>query len=159
MRGERSEATFDVVVVLREVCLRLGIPLAILGFGSQTRSIQDWDAEDTPHTRRMVSGLLQPIGGSTRLLQALERATDLVSRLPESSQLRIWILSDGEVSDPSEVRRKIGGLRMSGIPVHGLGLGPDSHGLNKVAPMAHVGIRPRDLPEVFSALLQSQIHA
>ena len=31
--------------------------------------------------------------------------------------------------------------------------------LNKVAPMAHVGIRPRDLPEVFSDLLQSQIHA
>lgn len=159
MRGERAEATFDAVVVLREVCLRLGIPLAILGFGSQTRRIQDWDADDTPQTRRMVSGLLHPLGGSTRLLQALERATDLVSRLPESSQSRIWILSDGEVSDPNEVRRKIRGFRMSGIPVHGLGLGPDSHGLNKVATMAHVGIRPRDLPEVFSDLLQSLIHA
>jgi Mg-chelatase subunit ChlD len=159
MQGERSEATFDAVVVLREVCLRLGIPLAILGFGSQTRRIQDWDADDTPQTRRMVSGLLHPLGGSTRLLQALERATDLVSRLPESSQLRIWILSDGEVSDPDEVRRKIRGLRLSGIPVHGLGLGPDSHELNKVASMARVGIRPRDLPQVFSDLLQSQIHA
>jgi hypothetical protein len=70
-------------------------------------------------------------------------------RLPDSCQSRIWILSDGEVSNPNEVRCSIIGFRMSGIPVHCLDLGPESHGLTKIIPKAHVCIRPEDLPGCF----------
>lgn len=157
MEGERARATFDAVVVLREVCLRLGIPLAILGFGSQTRRIQDWNDENSPETRRKVSALLRPTGNSSDIQSTLDSAMGLHMRLPDSCQSRIWILSDGEVTNPTEVRRRIMGFRMSGIPVHCLGLGPESHGLTKIIPKAHVCIRPEDLPGVFSELLPSQI--
>lgn len=157
MDGERAKATFEAVVVLREVCLRLSIPLAILGFGSRTRRIQHWDDADSPEVRGKVAALLDPTACSTRLQQALDGAMGLEMRLPEDCQARIWILSDGEVSNPNEVRGSIIGLRMSGVPVHCIGLGPDSHGLAKIIPKAAVGIRPEDLPRVFAQMLQSQI--
>ena len=157
MEGERAKATFEATVVLREVCLRLGIPLAILGFGSRTRRIQGWADQDSPEVRGKVAALLDPTACSTRLQQALDGAMGLQMRLPEDCQARIWILSDGQVSDPNEVRGSIMGFRMSGIPVHGIGLGPDSHGLARIIPKAAVGIRPEDLPGVFAQMLQSQI--
>jgi hypothetical protein len=157
MDGERAKATFEAVVVLREVCLRLGIPLAILGFGSRTRRIQDWDDEDSSDVRGMVAGLLDPTGGSTRLQGALDGAMGLEMRLPALCQPRIWILSDGEVANPNQVRRSIIGFRMGGTPVHCIGLGPDSHGLTKIIPKAAVGIHPEDLPRVFAEMLQAQV--
>jgi hypothetical protein len=157
MEGERAKATFEATVVLREVCLRHGIPLAILGFGSRTRRIQGWADQDSPEVRGKIAALLDPTACSTRLQQALDGAMGLQMRLPEDCQARIWILSDGQVSDPNEVRGSIMGFRMSGIPVQGIGLGPDSHGLARIIPKAAVGIRPEDLPGVFAQMLQSQI--
>jgi len=159
MEGDRAKATFEATVVLREVCLRLGIPLAILGFGSRTRRIQDWDDEESSEVRGRVAGLREPTGSSTHLQQALDGAMGLETRLPDSCKTRIWILSDGEVANPNEVRRSIMGFRMSGIPVHCIGLGPDSHGLKKIIPSAATGIRPDDLPQVFAEMLQAQLVA
>jgi hypothetical protein len=78
-------------------------------------------------------------------------------RLPGERQTRIWILSDGEVSHAESVRLSIDGFRRAGIPVHGLGLGPDSHGIAKILPQAAVGIQPSDLPRVFAEMLQAQV--
>lgn len=156
MNGGRAAATFDAVVVLREVCLRLGIPLAILGFGSSTRRIQEWHDVDSAPVRGNVARLLEPIGRSSRLQSALDAAMGLQARLPESCQPRLWILSDGEVSNPFEIRRSIIAFRMGGTPIHCLGLGPDSGGLRTILPSASVGLRPEDLPEAFAKLLQVQ---
>ncbi|MFZ9936713.1 MAG: vWA domain-containing protein [Luteolibacter sp.] len=156
MRGERARATFEAVVVLREVCLRLGIPLAIVGFGSRTRNIQGWEDENGIKVRRKVSALLDPSGSRSDLRPALDNAQMLLSSLNGSSRPRIWILSDGEVSDPDAVRKIINQIRISGIPVHGLGLGPDSHGLAQVIPDAAIGISAGELAQFFARLLQAQ---
>lgn len=157
MLGQRATSTFEAVIVLREVCLRLGIPLAIVGFGSATRCIQDWDGEDSTQLRAKVSRLQDPKGSRTLIAPALDLARDLEMRLPGERQTRIWILSDGEVSHAESVRLSIDGFRRAGIPVHGLGLGPDSHGLTQILPQAAVGIQPSDLPRVFAEMLQAQV--
>ena len=156
MRGERARTTFEAVVVLRDVCLRLGIPLAIVGFGSTTRNIQGWEDENGINVRRKLSALLVPSGARSELRPALVNAQMLLSSLAGSSRPRIWILSDGEVSDPDAVRKIINQIRISGIPVHGLGLGPDSHGLTQVLPDAAIGISAGELAQFFARLLQAQ---
>lgn len=157
MQGDRAKATFEAVVVLREVCLRLDIPLAIFGFGFRTRHIQDWNDEDSSNVRGRVAGLCDPTGMSTHLQPALDAVMGIEMRVPDSCKTRIWILSDGVVSNPTEVRRRIMDFRRGGIPVHCIGLGPDSHGLKKIIPQAATDIRPEDLPRVFAEMLQSQV--
>ena len=156
MRGNRAKATFDAVVVMREVCLRLGIPLSIAGFGSQCRVIPSWDEPDAAIQRRRVAGLLEPTGSSSRLHDALDRAFGIQQSLPASCQPQLWILSDGEVQQPGGVRRSIMALRTGGTPVHCLGLGPDSDGLRNIIPSARTGIQPAELPQVFAEMLGSQ---
>lgn len=157
MRGPSSKATFESVVVLREVCLRLGIPLAILGFGSETRCIQDWDGKDSSQMRGKVCGLKVPKAARTLLEPALESARELANRLPGMRKTHVWILSDGAVSNVESVRLGISGFRRAGIPVYGLGLGPDSHAISQILPHAVVGIQPSDLPRVFAEMLQTQV--
>lgn len=159
MRGPRARATFDAVVVMREVCLRLGIPLGIVGFSSACRIIQHWEDPDASMQRRSVAALLQAGGSSTRLDRALDTAIGMHDILPASCRPRLWILSDGEVSNVNEIRNRITAIRMGGTPVHCLGLGPDADGLRNIIPSARTGIQPVDLPEVFSQMLESQIHA
>lgn len=158
MEGERAEATFGGVVVLREVCLRLGIPLAVVGFGSKTRIIQSWITEDTPEVQGKIAALLNPTDGETKLVPAFDTAFGLLLQRPHCDS-RLWILSDGEVDDLQGVRRAIIRTKQGGTAVHGLGLGPDSAGLAKILPRAEVRIQPDDLPAVFARMLTQQVVA
>lgn len=155
MEGERATATFAAVVVLREVCIRLGIPLAVVGFGDHARILQSWNSGETPQLRRKIARLLKPTGESTQLGPALDIASELRLQQPHRDD-RLWILSDGKVDDFKVARDAISGITGGGTKVHGLGLGPDSADLAKVLPLSEVGLSPKCLPEVFARMLTQQ---
>jgi uncharacterized protein with von Willebrand factor type A (vWA) domain len=156
MYGERAKATFAGVVVLREVCLRLAIPLAVVGFGSKSRTIQTWISEDTPEVRGKIAALLNPTDGDTQLMPAFATAIDLLHQCPRHDA-RLWILSDGDLDDHLDAEQAITRALQVGTAVYGLGLGPESSGLSAILPGAEVGIQPEDLPAVFAKMLTQQI--
>jgi Mg-chelatase subunit ChlD len=155
MRGERAAATFAGLIVLREVCLRLGISLSIIAFSNEARLIQSC-AE--PHARGIQSklaGLLEPSGG-TDISQALELASTLLDSSPHRHR-HLWILSDGETRNPETARKKLRAIGRDGVMLHGLGLGPDSIGIATLVPGAPANLSPAQLPAIFAARLHSHV--
>lgn len=62
MEGARAHATFDALVILREVCLRLEIPLTILLFANEATVLQHWTQ---PDLTRVIDGLCKFRAGRT----------------------------------------------------------------------------------------------
>ena len=157
MRGPRAEATFAALVVLREVCLRLGSPLTIIAFASDAHLLQAADAPDSPAVQARLAGLLNPCGG-THINPALDIAIQHLNQCPNRHR-HLWILSDGDTRDPDDARLKLRAIRRDGVRVHGLGLGPDSTEISDLIPGSPTNLTPNQLPAVFAKLLQSQVAA
>lgn len=147
MAGERAHATFDALVMLRESCLRLGLPLSILMFSSDTHPVQDWA---DPGCEAAVSRLCQlrnnPNGG-TNMAGALAEAGGLLEKLPYRHR-HFWLLSDGEPDNFEDARRQLGLLRHHATSVTALGLGPETTSLSKLVPSARVNLSPSQLPQL-----------
>jgi Mg-chelatase subunit ChlD len=157
MEGQRAEATFAALVVLREVCLRLGIPLTIIAFANDAQLIQAADAPDSPAVQARLAGLLEPSGG-TEMSSALDLAAHHLNQCANRHR-HLWILSDGDTHDPDDARLKLRAIRRDGVRVHGMGLGPDSNEIARLIPGSPTKLTPNQLPAVFAKLLQSQVAA
>jgi Mg-chelatase subunit ChlD len=155
MRGGRAMATFDALVILRETCLRLGIPLGILSFNKDTRILQTLDNTHDPAIESRLAGILQPTGG-TYLSPALKLASRLLTACPNRHR-HLWILSDGKTMNPDEVRRLLRSIRADGTRIHGLGLGEDSREIATLIPGSPTNLQPHQLPATFANLLRGAI--
>lgn len=155
MRGAKAEASFAAVVVMREVCLRLGIPLSIIAFDAEARVLQSCDTPHAAGVLAKLAGLLKPSGGTH-----ISPALDLAKRIFEESPHRhrhLWILSDGDTQQLEEAQRQLRSLRDSGVMIHGLGLGPDSQEIATLVSGAQTGLTPQQLPSVFAHLLRANL--
>jgi len=155
MQGAKAEATFAALVVLREVCLRLGIPLSIIAFNNQPRLLQSCDHPDAPAVPAKLAGLLNPDGG-THLSPALDLASRILGDSPHRHR-HLWILSDGDTRDPDDARRKLRTLRRGSVLIHGLGLGPESEEISTLVPGAPVNLAPAQLPDTLAHLLRARV--
>lgn len=155
MAGQRAEFTFAALVVLREVCLRLGIPLTIIAFANDARLLQAAGASDSPSVQARLAGLLDPCGG-TDINPALDLAAQHLNQC-DNRHCHLWILSDGDTQDPEGASMKIRAIRRDDTHVYGLGLGPDSSEIARLIPGAPTNLSPAQLPAVFARLLQSRI--
>jgi hypothetical protein len=153
MRGEKSAATFDALVVIREICLRIDIPLSIISFNRNTRILQAAGNPRDPEIPARLAGLLQPVGG-TLLCPALMAAADILRQCSRKHR-HLWVLSDGMTQQQDKARALLDTIRADGTRVHGLGLA--SKGIRMLIPDAAVRLRPNDLPGFFSRTLQNQI--
>jgi uncharacterized protein with von Willebrand factor type A (vWA) domain len=153
MRGKRSAATFDALVVIREICLRIDIPLSIISFNRNTRILQAAGNPSDPEIPARLAGLLQPVGG-TLLCPALMAAADILRQCSRKHR-HLWVLSDGMTLQEDRAREMLDAIRADGTRVHGLGLA--SKGIRRVIPNAAANLSPTDLPAVFTHILQNQI--
>lgn len=154
MRGEKARAAFESVVILREVCLRLTIPLSIIAFNREAKVLLHADHPAATGIAERLAGLLRP-GGGTCLAGALQQAATLLLDCPRRDR-HLWILSDGETSDADDARGALAAIRAGGVQVHGLGLGAEGDAIRSLVPACPVGLQPEQLPEVFATLLRSQ---
>jgi uncharacterized protein YegL len=158
MNGERAHATFDVLVMLRESCLRLGLPLSIFMFNSDVHCIQDWT---NPTSNQVVPKLCQlrnsPNGG-TNMVGGLIEACELLQQLPYHHR-HFWLLSDGEPDDPDGARRQLGILKNHVSSITALGLGPDTTSLSKLVPSALTNLSARQLPALAGRFFQRMARA
>ncbi len=147
MEGERAHATFDALVMLRESCLRLGLPLSILMFSSNTHLVQDWAAPDCDKVVSRLCQLRNNPNGGTNLTGALIEARELLEELPHRHR-HFWLLSDGEPENFDDARRQLGVLRQHASSITALGLGPDTSSLAKLVPSARINLSPSQLPQL-----------
>ena len=126
MRGENFDAAFDGVVLLSEVCLRSGLPLALWSFNNHTKQIlHPHGQSDSPSRRRKIDFLRSQCGGGTNMHHALAR----IHSSPEISQFAnpvVFVISDGEPNDESSTIAQITKFEAEDIPLIGLGIGRET---------------------------------
>lgn len=147
MAGARAHATFDALVMLRESCLRLGLPLSILMFSSDTHRVQDWDNPECLSVLPRLCQLRNNPNGGTNMADGLVEAGRLLEELPHRHR-HFWLLSDGEPENLPDARRQLGVLRQHAASITALGLGPDTASLSKLVPSARVNLSPSQLPQL-----------
>ena len=158
MEGERAHATFDALVMLRESCLRLGLPLSILMFSSDTHLVQDWAEPSCASVLPSLCQLRNNPNGGTNLARALVEARDLLEELPQRHR-HFWLLSDGEPENLDEARRQLGVLRQHASSITALGLGPDTSSLSKLVPSARINLSPNQLPQITGRIFAQMARA
>jgi len=125
--GERMRHAFDGLVLLVEVCRRVGVPAAVWSFASRCREERAWEAPLDAATRRR---------GAPKLL---------------------FVLSDGEPDNAAAATAAVHRLDEAGIGSIGLGLGSEAGGLSRLFPRSVTGIPPARLVDHLGALLESTL--
>lgn len=126
MQGENFDAAFDGVVLLSEVCLRSGLPLALWSFNNTTTQVlQPHSQCDSQSRRRKIDFLRSKCGGGTDMHHALTR----IHASPEIGQFAnpiVFVISDGEPNDESSTISQIAKFDAEDIPLIGIGIGRET---------------------------------
>ncbi len=140
----RIEAAFDALVLLTEVCKRIGVHVAAASFASGYREELPWDEALDDSARRRLGLILRSCDGDTRMGLALAGIRAMLA--PHHGDPKIvFVLSDGEPHDPDSVVKQVQGMRRDGVNAIGLGLGTGTEKLANFFPHAITGILPNAL--------------
>lgn len=158
MRGENFDAAFDGVVLLSEVCLRTGLPLALWSFNNKTRQVLLPHGQcDSPTRRRQIDHLRTQCGGGTDMQTALAR----IHSSPEISQFAnpiIFCISDGQPDDESATVAEINKFEAEEIPLIGLGIGPETREMASLFKNAVVEVNVTSLASTLCDAVRKAIH-
>lgn len=159
MHGARIAGTQAAAILLREVCLRVGIPLSLITFACHARLVQPWNAADgTADARVTLGGLRESVHGSTNLTAGLNLA-HAEFRDSRHRERYLWIISDGQPNDRSGALSRLRELTPGLSAALGLGMGPGTDALRTLLPHAASEVDPRRLPQVVGALLTRALGA
>ena len=156
----RAQHTMESMVILREACLRIKIPHAILTFASNPSLVVDWTDPDSSRCQDNILSIANPSGG-TNFLDALHSAQTLITQRPEKDR-HLWILTDGEVNSShiAHCRTTLRQLRRQNVRIHGLGFGAEARNLKTLIPSALLNVTPETLKEIVrDFLLTASTHA
>jgi hypothetical protein len=117
------DRAFEGLVLLLEVCHRLGVPAAAWSFGRHCRQEISWESPLDEPARRQLGRLPDSADGRTEMADALATvATSLAARRADPKIL--FVLSDGFPDNPEATAFEVVNLEKAGIFPIGLGLGP-----------------------------------
>lgn len=154
--GERMRHAFDGLVLLVEVCRRVGVPAAVWSFASRCREELAWEAPLDAATRRRLGNLPATCGGMTQMAPALDAVRKALARRRGAPKL-LFVLSDGEPDNAAAATAAVHRLDEAGIGSIGLGLGSEAGGLARLFPRSVTGIPPARLVDHLGALLESTL--
>jgi Mg-chelatase subunit ChlD len=158
MEGEKFDAAFDGIVLLSEVCLRVGLPMALWTFNNEARHILRPHGQcDSPARRAAIDRLRSECGGGTAMDEALSR----VHSSPEIHQFEhplVFVLGDGCPSDSSATLAQIAKFEASGIPLLGLGIGPDTRDMATLFKNYVVGMNIDAVSSTLCSVLRKTLH-
>lgn len=140
----RIESAFDALVLLTEVCKRIGVHVAAASFASGYREELPWDGALDDSARRRLGLILRSCDGDTRMGLALAQVRSMLA--PHHGDPKIvFVLSDGEPHDADNVGKQVQGMQRDGVHAIGLGLGRGTEKLAEFFPRAITGILPNAL--------------
>ena len=152
MRGEKIEQSFHGTVLLCEVCRRVGIPLNIHVFGSDTERILSHDEPLSDIVRGRIGALPNAADGGTDLGAALQSVAGDVLNSPYQDRF-VLVLSDGKPDDEQSTRRQMAHLLQDGVTLIGLGLGSGTEPLKDLFPTSRTNLTPQELPGALGSML------
>ena len=156
MRGKRIEQSFHGVVLLCEVCRRVGLPLNVYSFGSCAERLLHHDEPLSAHVCARLGSLPESASGGTNLTAALEWVAKDVGSSPFQDRF-VFVLSDGNPNDEDSAREQIAGLVQQGVSIMGLGVGPDTLTLQELLPVSRVNLSADEVPGALAALLAQSL--
>lgn len=158
MQGENFDAAFDGVVLLSEVCLRSGLPLALWSFNNKTSQIlQPHGQCDSPSRRRKIDFLRSQCGGGTSMADALAR----IHSSPEINQFAnpiVFFISDGQPDDESSTVAQINKFEAEEIPLIGVGIGPETREMASLFKNAVVDVNVASVASTLCNAVQKALH-
>lgn len=163
MQGESFDAAYDAIVLLSEVCLRSGLPMALWAFNNKASQVLAPHGQSDSESRRArIDALRKACGGGTAMHIALAR----ILASPELSQFAhpiVMVVGDGEPDSQSATLAGINRFQAAGIPILGIGIGPDTREMGALFPQSviepNVGAMAHTLSSVLRATLHEQIAA
>lgn len=150
----RIERSFEGLVLLVEVCRRVGVPAAVWSFADIPREEVSWDTPLDRATRHRLGRLQHSCDGNTDMtaaLLAVRRA--FAARLGDPKLL--FMLSDGEPDQAAPTLEAIGKLEADGVTPFGLGLGPGTAGLGRFFRRAATGVKTPEIVGKIAGLLKN----
>lgn len=134
MNGQKFEAAYDATVLLSEVCLRSGLPMALWIFNSTARQVLAPQGQsDTAVRRSRIDALRRACGGST----AMEQALAGIHGSPEIRQFShpmVLVLGDGEPNNIPATASCISKFTADGVPLFGIGIGCETESMAALFP-------------------------
>ena len=152
MEGEKMVETFHGLVLLCEVCHRVGLPLDVYVFSGETERLLGREETLSSMVRARLGTLPETADGGTDLAGALERVAADVADSPFQDRF-VFVLSDGEPLHETAVRKQIASLAADDVVLVGLGLGPKTEKLAQFFPVSRVNLEAKQLPGVLGELL------
>ena len=144
MEGERMEGTFQGLVLLSEVCARLGIPLEVMSFANNYKMEHSWDTPLTEEARLKLGRLGGQPHGGTYLGAALKEIFNRMKDVRFRNRFLI-VLSDGIPHDEAQAHVWVRALEQEGVSCIGLGIGEDTKGLNRFFSEGMYEVTPREV--------------
>ena len=144
MDGERMEGTFKGLVLLSEVCTRLGIPLEVYSFANDFSAEHTWDQPLTESARFTLGRISSRTAGGTYLGAALKELHTRMAELRFRNRFLI-VLSDGIPHDEAQVHVWVRALERDGVACIGLGIGDDTKELNRFFSEGMYEVTPREV--------------
>ncbi len=135
MEGEKIQQAFKGIVLLCEVCHRVGLPLNICSFASQAESLLDHGDKLSAGVRARLGTLSESAEGGTNLANALSLVAEKLEAAPFRDRF-VFVVSDGLLEDNDPSQTLIAQLAGDGVSLVGLGLGPEHTNSKSIFPTA-----------------------
>jgi uncharacterized protein YegL len=156
MQGQRMAGAFEGLVLMVEVCRRIGVPAAVWSFANHCRRELDWDSPLDPSARRRLSVLRDSSDGQTAMAPALDAVRRAFQERHGDPKL-LFVIGDGAPDQPRATLSAVRRLEADGIGTIGLGLGPDTAGLARYFRQSVTGIPPQRLVDHVGRLLEATL--
>jgi hypothetical protein len=153
---KRIHHTFEAMVLLVEVCRRVGVPAAVWSFADCCRKELDWNEPLDATARHRLSCLPASCTGSTAMGRALDTVNAAYAAHHGDPKL-LFILSDGEPNSPDPVHKAVARLEQHGVATIGLGLGEGTNGLSAFFQTSLTEIHPSELVTQLGRLVKESL--
>ena len=163
MEGEKFDSAYEAIVLLSEVCLRSGLPLALWIFNRDARQVvSPYALADSDFHRRQIDRVREACGGST----AMHRALEGIQASPELEQFAhpvVFVVGDGDPDCRSASVSSINRLEAANVPVFGIGVGEEMRQMaalfSESVLVPNVSVLAKTLGRILRKTLLNQIAA
>ena len=163
MEGEKFDSAYEAVVLLSEVCLRTGLPMALWIFNHDARQIvSPYGLGDSDFHRSRIDRVRQACSGSTAMHLALE-GIHASPELVEFAHPIVFVIGDGDPDCRSASAASINRLQAGSVPVFGIGIGAEMRQMASLFSQSvlvpNVSVLAKTLGRILRKTLLNQIAA
>lgn len=146
------DRAFEGLVLLLEVCRRIGVPAAAWSFGRHCRQEISWESPLDEPARRRLGRIPNSTDGRTDLATALATVGDSL-RDRQADPRILFVLSDGKPDHAAAAALEIVALEEANVIPIGLGLGRGTADLARFFPLSRTELLPERIVESVAGLL------